>query len=75
METTLRPSLRISGSQVKLWRSLRVSRNSPLRTGQHFHNYFRLDRLDQDKEFLDKLYEADQQAADKMIEQITDHNN
>lgn len=45
------------------------------RRGQAFFNHLNLHKCTQDKEFLDKLYEADGEEAIKIIESRTDYMN
>lgn len=48
--------------------------NPHLRYGQEFHQFMRLDMIENpaDKEFCDKLYEADGEKAIAMIRERTD---
>lgn len=46
-----------------------------LRYGQEFHQYMELHKCEQDREFCDKLYEADGIKAIKMIDSRIDWEN
>lgn len=50
--------------------------NKSLRWGQAFHQYMKLEKCVQDKNFCDKLYnEPDNHKAINMVASRTDHNN
>ena len=53
-----------------------VHRNKVLRYGQAFHRQFKLDKVtnQQDKEFCDRLWEADEEKAKAMIASRLDRN-
>lgn len=46
-----------------------------LRYGQAFHQFMRLDKCEQDRVFCDRLYNADNETAKKMIESRIDHQS
>ncbi len=53
----------------------KTPRNPNLRFGQAFHQYFKLEKISgQDKDWCDKLYNADTATAKKMVEKATDSN-
>ena len=72
MNIMKKPALRIPSSSVKKFFSEGVP--DGLRTGQAFHQYFKLEKHTGDKEWLDKLYEADSKEAKAMILEITDES-
>jgi len=49
--------------------------NPDLRYGQEFHQFMQLDKIENpaDKEFCDRLYEADGEKAIAMIRERIDH--
>lgn len=49
--------------------------NKALRWGQAFHQFMKLEKCDQDKNFCDKLYNADEDVAKSMVASRTDHKN
>ena len=61
-----------SKTQVDKFRHM----NKVLRWGQAFHHQFKLDKVTnpQDKEFCDRLYEADEAKAKAMVASRTDFN-
>lgn len=63
--------IRFSASEVARFRH-----QSPLlRYGQAFHQYFKLDRVTgEDKIWCDRLYQADDETARRMINEQTDKN-
>lgn len=63
--------LTFSKSQVDSFRNT----NPHLRWGQAFHQHFKLERCTQDREFCDKLYQADDETAKKMVEARLDRSN
>lgn len=50
-----------------------VHRNSALRWGQAFHQYMKLDKCVQDKDFCDKLYYVEDKIAKAMVASRIDH--
>jgi hypothetical protein len=46
-----------------------------LRYGQAFHQFMRLDKCEQDREFCDRLYNASDDVARKMIDSRIDHQS
>lgn len=51
-------------------------RNKTLRYGQALHQYAKLEKVTgQDKNFCDRLYEADEEKAKSMIASRLDRNN
>ncbi len=51
--------------------------NKHLRWGQAFHHFMRLDKVDhpQDREFCDRLYNADDAKAQAMVQSRLDREN
>jgi len=60
-------------SQVRQFQS--QDRIPCLRVGQAFHNFMKLEKCGSDKEFCDKLYELDGQAAMDAIMSRVDYAN
>lgn len=51
-------------------------KNKALRYGQAFHQFMKLEKVTgQDKDFCDRLYQANEDKAKAMIASRTDHNS
>lgn len=54
-----------------------VHKNKSLRWGQAFHHFMKLEKVTnpQDKEFCDRIYNADDEKAKQMVMSRLDKNN
>lgn len=67
-------SFTIPYSRVQSFR-LALDPRSQLRVGQAFHIFAELHKMQQDRAFCDRLWQADDETAWSMIESITDYQN
>lgn len=57
----------------RIWNTDRIRRNQ--RLGQFFVDEMKLERSVQDKEWVDKLYEARESVAEQMMLAVLDYDN
>ena len=70
------PSIKFPISRILLFEEIWHQGAFPyLRKGQAFFNFMDLHKCTQDRDYLDKLYNVDDETASKMIEVMIDYTN